>query len=519
MTISKFINSLLIGLTLLAFSAQLIIDLSSVNVATSTVILTSALSTLLYFRWSKALETHPLSSFAIFGFLITTIVGALLVQSASWLAVSADLYQPLTTFSMLAMYQAIAILTQALYRVMTTSRSEKPSLLRHIFQSLGVYAIPTVQVLWIMGIMGLFFLLLSKYSPVANGFSFLAWSPFLIPMYRQQLGPQYCDTKINYPALAFHTALIAMLAMVFNARGMLLAGGATVALLFLLVAMRSNKHLTSAMLIRAAVFISISVALSWPATQLVKAMAVTRVDRGTLSAPAMVAKTIENFQNPDKIEKYSKLYLARKVRSVYDENYIRNPILARLITTKFHDNAIYFAGKVSSQGAEEITRVTGDFLWAVLPQPFLDAIKIKVNKADLRFTMGDMLANNAVGTPLSGLRTGSVFGQGWVIFGYFFPIIYFAMCFVLFAAVDLFSTRTAAGVTVLSVIGMLHIWQNFIFGITADSLQQLFIGVLRGVPQSLLMYCIAYGIAKVLSNLILKMLNNKPQINTSPAIK
>ena len=168
MIISKFINSLLIGLTLLAFSAQLIIDFTTVNVATSAIILISALSTLLYFRWSKALETHPLSSFAIFGFFITSIVGALLVQSASWLAVSADLYQPITTFSMLAMYLAISILSQALYRLMTASSSEKPSLLRHMFQSLGVYAIPTLQMLWIMGTMGVFFLLLSKYSPVAN---------------------------------------------------------------------------------------------------------------------------------------------------------------------------------------------------------------------------------------------------------------------------------------------------------------------------------------------------------------
>ncbi len=519
MTISKFINSLLICLTLLAFSAQLIIDFSTVNVATSTIILISALSTLLYFRWSKALETHPLSSFAIFGFLITSIVGALLVQSASWLAVSADLYQPLTTFSMLAMYQAIAILSHSLYRVMTTSSSEKPSLLRHMFQSLGVYAIPSVQILWIMGSMGAFFLLFSKFSPVANGFSFLAWSPFLIPVYRQQVGPQYCSSRINYISLVFFTALIAMLAMVFNARGTLLAGIATLALLFLLVAMRSNKRITASMMVKAAAFILVSVALSWPATQLVKAMALTRIDRGALSASAMVAKTIENFLNPDKIEKYNKLYLAAQARTAYNENYIRNPMLARLITTKFHDNAIYFAGKVSDKGAEEMTRVTEDFFWTAFPQPFLDAIKIKVHKDDLRFTMGDMLANFAIGTPLSGLRTGSIFGQGWVLFGYFFPIIYFVMCFIFCAAFDIFATRTAAGVTILSVIGMLNIWTNFLFGITADSLQQLIGGVLRGLPQSLLIYCLAYGIAKVLSNLISKMLNNKPEINVMLTIK
>jgi len=519
MTISKLINSVLICLALLAFLAQLLIDFSTVNVAASIVILFSALSTLLYFRYSKALDTHPLSSFAIFGFCISSILGALLVQSASWVPVSADLHQPLTTFSMLAMYQAVAILAHAIYRVMTSSSSEKPGLLCNLFQALGVYAVPTVQMLWIMGVMGAFFLLISRYSAVANGFSFLAWSPFLIPLYIQQVGQQYCNIKRSYILLLGYTLLIGMIAMAFNARGMLLTGAATVGLLFLLVAMRSNKPVTAPMLLRVGAFVLISAALSWPASNLVTAMAVTRIDRGKVSASEMVTKTIDNFQSPEKLEKYTKQQAAEKIRSAYDETYIINPMFARLIITKFHDNAIYFAEKVSDKGSDQMMLATGDFLWATLPQPFLDALKIDVNKDEMYFSMGDMLANLAIGTPLSGLRTGSIFGQGWVLFGYFFPLIYFAMCFILFIALDIFSKRTAAGVTVLSVIGMLNMWPHFLFGITADSLQQLFIGVARGVPQSVLMYCIAYGIAKLLSTLISKLLNDKSEINSVLAVK
>jgi hypothetical protein len=160
-------------------------------------------------------------------------------------------------------------------------------------------------------------------------------------------------------------------------------------------------------------------------------------------------------------------------------------------------------------------RVTGDFFWAVLPQPFLDILKIDVNKDKMGFSVGDILAHYAIGTGLWGMKTGSIFGQGWVLFGYFFPVIYFAMCFVLYAALDIFSTRTATGVTVLSVIGMLNMWPNFLFGITADSLQHLFGGVVRGVLQSVLMYSIAYGLAKVLSNLLSKLLNEKSEIHSA----
>ncbi|MBY0378021.1 MAG: hypothetical protein K2Q33_05630, partial [Gammaproteobacteria bacterium] len=443
MTISKFINNVLIFLTIIAFVAQFFIDFSTVNIATSCIILASSISTLLYFRWTKALDSHPLSSFALFGFCITSLLGALWAQSSSWVPVSNDLYQPLTTFSMLAMYQVVAILAHALYRVISSSSSETPGLLRHTFQVCGVYAIPSVQVLWVMGGMGTFFLILSKYSAVANGFSFLAWSPFLIPIYIQQVGEQYCNPKRNYIFLVGFAVLIAMIAMAFNARGMMLIGGTTVGLLFLLVAMRSKALVTSTMLLRFGMFILISAALSWPASNLVTAMALTRADRGKISGSEMLAKTIENFQSPEKLEQYTKFQLAEKLRSAYDENYIANPMMARLIITKFHDNSIYFADKVSDKGSEEMMRTTGDFLWATLPQPFLDAIKVNVNKDKMFFSMGDMLANFAIGTPLSGLRTGSIFGQGWVLFGYYFPLIYFAMCFILFAALDLFSTRTA----------------------------------------------------------------------------
>lgn len=502
MTIAKFINTVLLWLTLLAFAAQFFIDFSSDNIAANCIILTSVLTTLLYFRWSKALDTHPLSSFAIFGFCVTSQLGALLAQSVAWTAVGTSLHQPLVTFPMLAMYQAIILVAHALYRMMTSSTSAKPGLLRHTFQKLGVYEAPSVITIWVMGGMGVFFLLLSRFSAVALGLSFLAWMPFLIPIYAQQIGPKYCNVKRNYLALVAYAMLIALIAMAFNARGTLLIGLATVGLLFLLVGMRSTKPVTAPMLLKLGMLGLLAAVLSWPASNLVTAMAVARGDRGKSSASQMVSKTLENFQNPEKLEIYRKQALAHDLRTAYDEKYINNPMLARFVITKFHDNAIYFAGKISDKGSEEIMKVSGDFLWATLPQPFLDALKIDVDKDKMYFTMGDMLAHYAVGTPLSGLRTGSIFGQGWALFGYFFPVIYFAMCLILFAALDIFSTRTASGLTVLATIGMLNMWPNFLFGITADSLHHLFMAVMRGVLQSVILYSIAFYIAKSLSKLV-----------------
>jgi hypothetical protein len=513
MTIARFINNLLLWITLLAFAAQFIIDFSSENIAANCIMLTPVMATLLYFRWSKALETHPLSSFAIFGFCVTSQLGALLAQSAAWTAVGTSLRQPLITFSMLGMYLAIALLTHALYRVMAASPSRKPGLLRHMFLALGIYATPSALNLWIMGATGAFFLLLSRVSPVANGFSFLAWSPFLIPIFAAQSGTAYCHLKRNYFALVAYAVLIAVIAMAFNGRGMLLSGAATVTLLFLLVGMRSTNLVNRPMLMKLGMVGLLAAVLSWPVSDLVTAMAVTRSDRGKASASEMVNKTLENFRNPEKLEVYRRQSLAHDLRTQYDEKYINNPMLARFVITKFHDNAFYFAGKLSDAGSEEVLKISGDFLWTTLPQPWLDALKIDVHKEKLQFTIGDLLAHEAVGTPLSGKRTGSIFGQGWAIFGYLFPAVYFAICLVLFAAMDIFSIQTASGSAVLAVIGMLNVWPNFLFGITADSLQHLIDGVVRGVPQSVLLYAILFVIAKFISNVLLAMIHGR-----SPAL-
>ena len=515
MTLSKFINNTLLWLTLVSFLAQGIIEFSVDNLVADCIVLTSVLITVLYFRWSKALETHPLSSFAIFGFCVTSQFGALFVQTMSWTPIISNLNLPLFTFAMLFLYQVVALLAHSLYRVMTTSASPKSGLVRHTIQKMGIYSQPSAINLWIMGIIGTFFLMLSQVSPVANGFSFLAWSPFLIPVYVLKTGHSYCNVKRHYLALVGYALLIALIAMGFNARRLMLGGVATVLLLYMLIWMRSNQQVTSKMLLKFALFGLLATALYWPVTNMVTAMVMVRNDRLKSSASEMVAKTLDNFQHPEKIELYRIKSLLAPHHGAYNEDYIKNPVLARFVITKFHDNSIYYAGKISERGSDELMKTTVDFFWTALPQPVLDAFKIKVNKYYMEFSIGDMLVHIADGLPLGGLKTGSIFGQGWALFGYAFPFIYFAMCMVLFVALDLFSFQDAIGKTEMAVIGMLNIWQHFLFGITADSFHYLFIGVVRDLPQSVILYAIVFYIARALSDLILI----RPNRNQTPNVE
>lgn len=500
MTISKLINNLLIILMTLAFLVQLVVDFSTVNVATSIIILCSALTTLFYLRWTRALETHPLSTFAIFGFSFTTLMGAIIVQSASWVPVSAYLRQPITTFSWLAVFQIISIVAHMVYRTNTkSSTSNQLSLLRKVFNSLGIYAVQPTSVLWIVGVFGLFCALFSKVLPVANGFSFLAWAPFLIPIYYSQIGKDYCNFRTHFLFLVLHILVIGLLAIFFNSRGMFLSGIASVFLFFTLQAMRSVKKVSSVALFRAVVVFILGFAISVPASDFAQAMVIARAGRGKVHSIKLMENTFEAFNDKAKLDATIELDRFKVERSLYDERYINNALLARLVTTKFHDNSIFFIEKISDRNIEEVRSRSFDFFFTVLPQPLLDKLKVGLKKTSMLYTMGDVLSHYAIGSPLGGFKTGSMFAQGLLLFGSFFPLIYFAICFILFFAIDLFAKRTTEGVVMISAVGMLNIFPNFLFGITADSIHVLFIGVARGVIQSAVLYFIAIAIARFIT--------------------
>jgi hypothetical protein len=175
---------------------------------------------------------------------------------------------------------------------------------------------------------------------------------------------------------------------------------------------------------------------------------------------------------------------------------VASPLIARLVETKFHDNALYFGSQVGAKGEEKLRDITGDFFWAALPDPALKSLEIDVDKKDLKFSMGDYISHLGGGGELGGFKTGSGFAQGNILFGYFFPLIYLLICPILFLAHDLLSYRSANGRVFLSTLGMLGIWKLFQYGISAESLQYIFMGVVRGLPQNIILYLVIFHMAR-----------------------
>lgn len=491
----------LMALALLALLAQMVIDFSADNLASSSIVFASSMAVLLYMLWTPALQTHPLSTFAVFGFGVTTQLGALLGQTAYATSLAGNLRQPIDTFAVLAAFQLLALVAHTGYRwLMPPPAADGGSLPRHLLHKAGLYDTPSTGVLWFLGYFGLFALLLGGgregvFGKLMQGLTFLTWAPYLIPMYLIQLGDTYSSWRKQWPFLLFFAGLIVLLGLATNARGGMLSGFVTIALFALLGAMRSTAQVSGKRVLRLGVLGLVLAGLAIPLTDLATAMVVARKVRGNVSAVQMVKETLYYFQRPDALAEQNEDQ-RNATLGKYDEYYFANPLLARLVETKFHDNSLYFASTLTQSDSDFLASTTTDMFWAILPDPVIKALDVDIDKKALGFSIGDYLSHLSQGAPLGSRRTGSMLAQGVALLGVGFAVVYIAFCLVAFTVMDLLSFRNRGGQVVLSAVGMLAVWKLFQYGVTAESLQAWASGTLRTIPQNIALFLVVAAVAR-----------------------
>jgi hypothetical protein len=503
MTIRRAISGLLISLILLALPLQFVIDSSSENIVSTCIVVASSLCVLLYIAGSTAMETQPLSTFAILGLCVTTQLGALLVQTAAWTPLRSSLYDSIYTFGTLALYQGVALLAHVVYRMFSVRQPTRVGFLRGMLDWTGLYRIPSSGTLWLMGCIGLVSYFFSRnegiVGKIAGGFNFLTWAPFLIPFYLREVGPSFCNARRSGVLLVLFVLAMAILGLGLNARGIMFAGIATIGLIYLLAGMRSDAPLTQRSVVTVVVLAAVLAAISVPLSDLATSMVIARGSRGKVSATTMIMTTFRVLQNPRLIAAYRAQAESASRYRAYDEHYIDNALLARFINTKYVDNSLHFARAVSTDDAKARLRdISAKFAWAGLPTPLLNKLGIRVAKEDLSFSMGDYLAYLSRGIPMGGHKVGSMFAQGIALFGPLFPFVFAALCVGLYGFMDLLTTRSAAGVAALSALGMLQIWNFFISGLSYEGLHLVVYFFLRNFEQMVLIYVFVLGLARLI---------------------
>ena len=521
MTQARFILTALLTLALVAYAAQFVIDFSANNLAAASFVLASTIAVLLYILWTDGIQTHPLSTFAIFGFCVTTQMGALLAQSATWTPLVENLRQPLETYATLGMYQGVALCAHGLYRMFSRQSAHSVQhigLVRMGLGKLGLYDTPSVGTLWMMGLFGLASYAFSGgagiIGKIAIGFTFATWAPFLIPMYVQQHGAFFCKVQKNYILLVLYAAVIAVLAIAVNARGMMLVSMMTIALFAILHIMRSSKKVKASQLAKVGLLITVLGALAIPMDYMMTAMGVARGIRSNASPIKMLEETWYYMQQPKLLQAEKERGKFISIQSSYDETYFASSLVGRLVETKFHDNALYFGSRLNDRDLDKLQDITVEFFWGSLPDPLLKAMKVDVDKTKMNYSMGDYISYLAGAGNLGGYKTGSGFAQGMAIFGYAYPAIYFCICIVLFLCIDLLSSRRAQVGVVVSALGMLGIWRMFQYGISGESLHLLFNAIVRGVPQGIALYLVVYHLSRFGAAALGKLAGHRQTLRT-----
>jgi hypothetical protein len=502
MTYSRFVIGLLLGACLLALLAQIAIGFDSVNIAAASIVFASSAVVLLYLLWTPALRTHPLSTFALLGFCVTTQMGALLVQSVTLTPIAYNLRDPLLTFGLLAAFQATALLMHVAHRWLLAPGGGHPDALpRRALAWLGVYDAPGTGTLWLMGWVGLVSLIASAGgdSPtdrVLQGIAFLTWAPYLIVMFLLRLGPAYCRPLPQLVKLALYSVLIVLLGVATNSRQVMLLGFTTVGLFALLMVLRSDAPLRWRRVGQVAGVFALLGVLAIPAAQLATAMVAARDAREQVGTGELVVMTMRYAMDPQALAEVRE-QAARQVLARYDEHYFANPLVARFVETKFHDNAFYFASTLTAADRAALADTTLRWLWVILPQPAIDALGLDIDKADFQFSIGDYLAHLSHGGPLGGYRTGSALAEGLALMGAGFFVLYAGLCLLMYALADLLARRGRGDEVAISAVGMLLIWELFINGVTNESLHSWLAFVLRMLPQALLFFVLLLAVARV----------------------
>jgi hypothetical protein len=262
--------------------------------------------------------------------------------------------------------------------------------------------------------------------------------------------------------------------------------------------MRSDALVTGRALKRLGVLALILLAVSGPVSDLTTSMVIARQMRGKVSAVTMIRTTLRIWRQPAVIAAYRANSEVAVRFSAYDEHYIANPMLARLVETKYYDTAFHFASSLTTDDAKARLRdISLKFAWAGLPTPLLHAMGIDIDKDDLNFSMGDYLAYLSRGIPLGGRKTGNMFAQGIALFGPLFPFLYAVICLALFGLMDLLTIRPVKGAARLSAVGMLEIWFFCMGGLIYESLDKVLHLFIRNLAQTLLIYVLVLTPARL----------------------
>jgi hypothetical protein len=501
---STFCFRLLHGGNIAAFLVQLAIGFNYDNIIASVIVFFSASLMLSYLQFTHAFQERMISSFMLLGYCITTHFGALILQSASFTPLVEGLRMPSYTFGNLAGLQIVAILAHWIFRKINALNGLSDSIGTRILKPLGLFMVPTPKHLWILGFIG-FAANMGSASAGGNvigkaidAIRFIAWAPFLIPVFAARYGDSYCNKRKQYFFIALFIFASVLLSMALNFRGLMFIGPLTGTMIFLAYAFRDVTPLGKHAYLKFLITIAIGALGVQAANYVAVAMVSIRNQIEVSTRTEMIGKTFDILMDPSRVEKQAKAFNYDAALGLFDEKYLSSPTLARFVETKFIDNSFYFGYALSDSAQDELIDTTINQLISILPEPIIKWLKIDVDKYASFFSAGDTLLFLSAGIPKGGFTSGSALAQGISVFGYYFYPIFFLLSIVILVAYESLGRTVAGHQPEISTLAFLNMALIFQHGLTYENLLSM-MGMFRTLPQNIILYSLIFGMVRVFS--------------------
>ncbi len=497
-TLKAWLLGVMQVLCAVCFFIQIKVDASTENLV-STALVCGSTTLLVQYLWrSQAMQTNPISSFALLGFGASCQFVSLVTQSLEFAPFVNQLRAPLLTFTILSSSLVVAIVAHVCHRHFLPFRSASEGLARNIFGRFQIHRIPLPHTLWLYAAMGMV-------AMVAGGgnfgdaggkfiaaFAFMMWAPFLMPLFQKVVGSSYCDMRKQGTMLVLYFGVIIVIGLIKNYRAVIFAAPVQVVFTYIIVSCWRPEPLSRGFMRGVGIAMVVGFLLAPVLGNLVTAMEIARASRDKASPMEMLVQTGEAFMDTKRLKQYREAGGLSRVLDLYDEQYLSNPMMGRFTETKFHDNMLFFGQSFTERDREALIDNEIDKAIAIVPQNFLDALDIKLKKEDFTYSNGDYYLNLTLGGHLGGYATGSMWADLYVIFGNWWPVATFGLLIAVFITMDAFADMRPGRFICVST--MCHIWQLFLYGISSEAIVNKFNQVTRGMLQEVLVYGVLIAI-------------------------
>nr|WP_319566127.1 hypothetical protein [uncultured Rhodoferax sp.] len=406
---------------------------------------------------SYNLKYYPVSFFMLLGLGTFYFLLPLPLTLIEFKPVTFNLRVPYLTFLHHFLFLVAIVFTHKIY----TNISNKKNIFRPLLKKTIFYQEPSNKIIWTSALFGLLF---SFYNYFIAGvwqmdstdrsfmyylstiMSVYIWMPLVI-LFPKMRYHQTENSRKNIKLIAFYSIFVFIIAIASNWRTILFSGFFIILTLFAIGLLLQHYKLSSIispkrlMLLIVAFFI-----VTGPLIDLAQAMVIVRGDRSQLSAVEFLGRTIDTFSDKDTLNAARNKFLYEKdsnplSSNEWDENYLSNIVLNRMVNLKISDNSMYYADIIGYQNNEMQDEMKRQLV-ALIPSVLIPLIGADIN--DKLFasshSIGDYLYSLAINSTnaLGSSVISSMPGVGLTIFGYWYLLILIPMFFTIFMMFDSF---------------------------------------------------------------------------------